>query len=317
MGHPFSPLSDRMKAYDEVRKVVGRGVTSPSAVIAELRTAGLSPPARQTVSRWIHGENAPTTSMNIFVPRPSEELSFFIGALLGDGWGDVNDGGRRMLLKVRSYDFAKEFATCAAEILGKRDSYWIRRSNEKDGRWYLVKVTSVMLYEFMTGPLERLQVVAEANPVGFLRGFFTAEGCPSISVERTSRPYLGLGLVISNSDLRLLRFAASLVTSMKLRAGMIRLNRAEGVQTNLSTVRRPQYLMSISRIHDLEYFASEIGFADSEKQEKLIDALSFYREFGRHKAVNEWLRQYEKKGRKWVKRRGSLTPESNYSSALQ
>jgi intein-encoded DNA endonuclease-like protein len=44
--------------------------------------------------------------------------------------------------------------------------------------WFLVKVTSIMLYEFVMQPWEQLSDYAEAYPTAFLRGFFTAEGNP-------------------------------------------------------------------------------------------------------------------------------------------
>ena len=72
--------------------------------------------------------------------------------------------------------------------------------------WYLVKVTSFMLYDFANRPLEALRANIERCPKGFLRGFFTAEGNPSVSLERTNGPYLQTGLVVSNSDYELLVF---------------------------------------------------------------------------------------------------------------
>jgi len=66
-----------------------------------------------------------------------------------------------MLLKVRSYDFAKEFATSAAKILHKTDSYWVRRIVDETGMWYFVKVTSFMLYHFVNRPLDALRAYIE------------------------------------------------------------------------------------------------------------------------------------------------------------
>ena len=105
-------------------------------------------PSRMTLQRWLNGLTSPTTSMNRFDATPSDELSFFLGAWIGDGWADESDGGKRLLLKVRSYDFAKEFAGCASKILQKSNGYWVRRVVDKRGRWYMVKVTSLTLFEF-------------------------------------------------------------------------------------------------------------------------------------------------------------------------
>jgi len=151
-------------------------------------------PSRRTLGDWLGGETNPLASANSFDSRPSEELSFFLGAWIGDGWGDENDGGKRMLLKVRSYDFAKEFADCAAKVLAKTDSYWVRRVVDRKGRWYLVKVTSFMLYDFVRQPLSRVEDLIRPFPSPFLRGLCTAEGNPTVSIEMTDGPYLAAGV---------------------------------------------------------------------------------------------------------------------------
>jgi intein-encoded DNA endonuclease-like protein len=307
MGKHLPDFSQRVEVYREVRKLAERGVTDRGSIVRELLNTGFVPPSRETIMRWVQGKTSPLTGVRQFDPAPSEELSFFIGAWLGDGWGDENDGGKRLLLKVRSYDFAKEFADCAAKILGKTDSYWVRRVIDSRGKWYLVKVTSIILYGFLNQGTDELVRTAGMCPKGFLRGFYTAEGCPSVSVERSPTTYLGIGVVVSNADYQLLLFVSSLLLSMGLSPGRTRLNRGQGKKTNLGVVRAPQWLLTLSSLRDLDRFVSEIGFADSEKQTKLIDALDFYHRFGRRKAVDVWLDNYVKLGKKWVKEKRTLT----------
>ncbi len=299
MGHPFSPLSDRMRAYEEVMRMVADGDTSPAAVRRSLTASGIRLPAPETVRRWIRGMNAPATAVNTFVPRPSEELSFFIGAWLGDGWADESDGGKRMLLKVRSYDFAREFSWVAAKLLGKASPNWVRRVNDAKGRWYLAKVTSVMLYEFISQPQDALLEVARAHPDSFLRGFFTAEGCPAVSIERRNPPHLGVGLVLANSDASLLEFVRALLVQLGYRPGIIRVNTLKGEKTNLGVATRPGLLLNMSRRNDIARFLSEIGFADSVKQSKLSDAVRLVNTLGSSGAVREWVRLYRKVGKRW------------------
>src|SRR5207244_487012 len=166
----------------------------------ELATTGSNLPSKQTIRRWALAKTSPFSGKRIFNAQPSEELSFFLGAWIGDGWSDDNDGGKRMLLKVRSYDFAKEFATSAAKILGKTDSYWVGRIADETGMWYLVRVTSFMLYDFVNQPLKALRAYIERYPRGFLRGFFTAEGNPSASISKRRELRLDVGICVSNSD---------------------------------------------------------------------------------------------------------------------
>jgi len=303
MGRKFAPLADRMTAYREIRKMVKAGCPPSAArIAARLEEIGCPRPSRETIRRWAMGANSPFTNLRVFEPRPSEELSFFLGAWLGDGWADTNDGGKRLLLKVRSYDFAKEFAASAARVLGKTDSYWVRRVTDKHGRWYLVKVTSLMLYGFVDQPLTILSGCIEQCPKGFLRGFFTAEGSTSISVERTPIPYLGVGVVVANTDRELLEFVRSLLAKQGLAPGAIRLSITAGKRTNLGVAQKSGWMVTLSRISCVKRFALEIGFADSVKQDKLIHALSLVEKYGTRGAVKEWLEAYDKIGKRWMEK---------------
>jgi len=138
MGRRFAPISDRMKVYELVRKLVDAKGFLEVADLKELATTGSTLPSRETIRRWALAKKSPLSGKRIFNAQPSEELSFLLGAWIGDGWSDENDGGKRMLLKVRSDDFAKEFATfatSAAKILHKTDSYWVRRIVDETGMW--------------------------------------------------------------------------------------------------------------------------------------------------------------------------------------
>ncbi len=301
MGRKLSPLGVRLRAYPEVRRLAAGGVTSPSSIRRELLASGIGAPSRETIRRWVLSRVSPTGGMRTFEPKPSEDLSFFIGAWLGDGWADDNDGGKRMLLKVRSYDFAKEFADVAARLLNKHDSYWVRRIN-KNGRWYLVKVTSVLLYDFMNQPAATLLDYVEPCPRGFLRGFFTAEGNPSVAIERTVPPYLSVGLAVSNASVDLIDFTRETLVQAGFHPGRRRITTRAGKVTNVGVARRPVWTLSLSTRADAARFASQIGFADSEKQTKLIQAISLIDALGRFRAANEWTKLNVKLGRKWVRR---------------
>ena len=159
----------------------------PSVLMLRLKESGLVVPSRETVRRWAQKTHSPSSSVQIFNPRPSEELGFFLGAWLGDGWADENDGGKRLLMMVRSPSFAEEFAKSSSLILAKKRDYRVRVVQRGGKNWYLVKVTSILLYEFVPKPWEQLSDFAVAYPVSFLRGFFTAEG----TLRSASRPSNG------------------------------------------------------------------------------------------------------------------------------
>ncbi len=286
-----------------VRRLVdAKGFPGVAALTKELTTTGLILPSRETIKRWALAKTSPFSGKRIFNEQPSEDLSFFLGAWIGDGWGDENDGGKRMLLKVRSYDFAKEFATSAAKILQKTDSYWVRRIVDETGMWYFVKVTSFMLYDFLNQPLGTLRKYVEPFPRGFLRGFFTAEGNPSVSVAKRNGPLLSIGLDLSNSDYGLLDFCRMLLAALGYHPGRIRLVKPTGTLTNLGRAKKPGWLLTLLRFDDAQFFAANIGFADSKKQEKLADAISLIQKYGSKGAAREWVNRYEKQRGDWVRK---------------
>ncbi len=177
------PLAERQAIFSEMYRLKQSNVSlSPTALRALLTSRFERLPSMETLKRWDAGETAPMTCVNAFEPAPSDELSFFLGAWLGDGWEDHSDGGKRLSLKVRSRDFAAEFASCATTILNKTEPYKVRSLSEPDGQWYFVKVTSVLLHHFAIQPFPRLVEYMKDQPIGFLRGFFTAEGNPSVSI---------------------------------------------------------------------------------------------------------------------------------------
>jgi intein-encoded DNA endonuclease-like protein len=269
-------------------------------ICARLTASGCRLPSRMTVSRWAQGATSPFSGMRLFRPRPSDELSFFLGAWLGDGWGDVSDGGKRIRLKVRSKSFAENFATSAGAIL-EGEPYKVWTTQDARGPWYNVKVTSYMLFDFLSGDLRAVRPYIERYPVGFLRGFFTAEGNPSVSVSQRG-PSLSVGLDLSNSDYELLDLTRSLLIGLGLHPSRIRLVQLKGEVTNLARATRPGWLLTVLRFEDVLRFATVIKFADNSKQQKLEDALRLVSNCDGNQAVSEWKSLYQKRKGKWIKK---------------
>lgn len=305
MGSPFTPVADRMKVYDMVRDAVSAGRFSGSTdFIRSNKGCGFAMPSRKTVRRWALGETSPFSGKNLFVARPSEELSLFLGIWIGDGWSDDNDGGKRLLLKVRSRTMAEEFAAASSKLLAKTKPYRVRINVDERGPWYTVKVTSFQLYDFVTQPLENLMEFIEPYPEAFLRGFYTVEGNPEVSVQQRRVPELGVGVCVSNSDHQLLQLSRNLLSSLGFHAGRIRLGTPAGKQTNVGIARKDNWMMNLSRLSEVQEFARDIGFADSDKQQKLDDAVSNLKQYGRARAAEKWLESYCKVGGAWVRKSG-------------
>ncbi len=188
MERRFSPLEERMKAYRAIKGLVDAGWTGPqSELVSTLVSEGIRIPSRATLRRWVAGDTSPFTNVLQLDASRSDSLSFYLGGWLGDGWGDTSDGGARMRLKVRSQSFAGEFAAATNSLLSRRRPYRVWTTEDDGGRWYNVKVTSVELYGLATQPFDLLKQSIR-SPARFLRGFFTAEGCPVTSLAARNGP---------------------------------------------------------------------------------------------------------------------------------
>jgi len=173
------------------------------------------------------------TSVTASNAEPSEELSFFLGAWLGDGWGDDADGGKRLLLEVRSRDFANEFANSATVVLKKQNPHLSRSIVDKKGQGYQVEVTGVLLYELANRPFGQLSNLIKPHPIGFLRAFFTAEGNPAVSINAShDPPALGLTVCVSNTGLGYLQFATDLMKGLGYHPTKMTIGDRPGVQKN-------------------------------------------------------------------------------------
>lgn len=200
-----SPLSlaEREAIFSEVHRLKQSNPDLDFAALRGLLSSRFERlPSLETLKRWNANSAAPMTSVNKFEAQPSEEFSFFLGAWLGDGWADQSDGGKRLRLKVRSRDFAEEFARSASVILHKANPYVASQIQDENGIWYQVKVTSLLLYELANRSFAELVRYIEPYPAGFLRGFFTAEGNPSVAVSHDSgHAHLEVTICVSNTDL--------------------------------------------------------------------------------------------------------------------
>jgi intein-encoded DNA endonuclease-like protein len=302
------PLVERQEIFMEISRIKQ---SKPDLGPAELRRVLSSRfkqiPSRETIRRWNAGETSPMTGVNEFKAEPSEELSFFLGAWLGDGWGDDSGGGKRLLLKVRSLDFANEFANTATLVLNKTEPYLARSIVDEKGQWYQVKVTSVLLFELANRPFAQLSGYIKPHPTGFLRAFLTAEGNPAVSINASHEPpTLGLTVCVSNTELGYVQYALDLMKGLGYHPTKITIGDRPGVQRTIGgysfTTTKTEWQFRIARIAEVENFLARIGFADSARQEKAETALSLIREYGSHRASVAWTEMYEKIGRKWQKK---------------
>jgi len=198
------PLELRMKLYDEVYSLrrLGLSYNQIIKIIQEKYNERLT---FSHISYWLRGIYNPCGRViTLDDIKPSKELAFIIGSIIGDGniliYAKEKKHYYRICLKCKDFDYALEFARCL-EYIGVKP--WIGK--RRDG-YYIVEGYSKTLCELLKKPLdiEKLRYYIEYSIetiVAFLRAFFDSEG----SVNKKGRIY------VFNTDLRTLNYVRELL----------------------------------------------------------------------------------------------------------
>jgi intein-encoded DNA endonuclease-like protein len=172
------PRELRIKIYNDVRKLRKRGLSCSEIREEIYRKYGVWIET-STISRWLRGVCTPYNGRRIpslELLKPSEDLAYIIGALLGDGY-TYEDGDNYVIrLRAKDKEFVEDFGRRLANVLGREP---IRP--RKDAGKYIAEAKSKTLYKLLRKPvdLKRIKKYVEHCPkctAAFLRGLFDSEG---------------------------------------------------------------------------------------------------------------------------------------------
>jgi len=261
-----------------------------------------------TVSHWINGNRKPAI-MNIFRDEASPQLSYIIGAALGDGCSLEKSGCVK--LEVTDKDFAQVFNSSMARLFNREVSnkIFVRRFEGDRLPLFVVKHNSKQLTNLLRLPMKKLLDLAFAFPREFLRGFFDAEGHVDVSATDYFSVIAGVEnlnklLLLRIKKILLAAFGINSSVSLKRRSGTVKTIRAKSFR-----MRKSSFTLRICRLRDLQEFRQRIGFSISRKNEKLSDALLTSERYGRNERSTQWRQEYIKIRGEWIRRRlSSLIP---------
>ncbi|GBC69090.1 hypothetical protein HRbin01_00782 [archaeon HR01] len=269
------PRPLRIKLYEDVLKLRQRGLTYRN-IIDEIYRVHQVRMNKSHISRWLRGLHSPYNGIHTPFLKPSENLSYIIGVVAGDGcvWrrSKPRKGYRDCLvgMEVKDRDFAEEFSRRLAVVLGREPP---RPRLKKDGKW-VVSVMSAVLYQLLKKPVDirKIKPFVEYSDeciAMFLRGFFDSEG--SVFKEGTIRVY--------NTDYRLLCYTIKLLErlgiettkqpKLLLPAGTVHRDHTTG---KLYKRRKDYYYFRISRRSNQRFYKT-IGFSIMRKKQRLEDYL--------------------------------------------
>jgi len=269
----YRPLELRIKLFDEVRRLRGLGLSHREIIdeIERMYGVTLNP---SHISYWVRGIHNPYDGRR-YIPtldhlRPSEELAYVIGVIVGDG--SVNHSRKYeylVALTVKDLEFAEKFARCIGKVLGREPPKPIPR---KDGL-FTVQIRSKTLYELLKKPvlIDRIRQYIEHCLdciCAFLQGFFDSEG--SINGNGAVR--------VCNSDKSLLEYVKELLRRLGIKATGPKLCSNAGTpMKNPKTgkthfIRKDCYYLYVCAEDRLRFYQL-IGFTIKGKQQRLEEYL--------------------------------------------
>jgi intein-encoded DNA endonuclease-like protein len=162
------PQELRIKLYDDVVALRRSGLSYNKIIDEIYRRYGVRI-SISSISEWLRGIRSPYNGRRIpslELLKPSVELAYVIGVVLGDGYikkkSRVREGYNHVIIRLEAKDkeFVEEFGRCLSVVLGRGPIKPYRLSS----RIYdVVEVESKTLYEFLRKPvdLDRLKKYIE------------------------------------------------------------------------------------------------------------------------------------------------------------
>jgi intein-encoded DNA endonuclease-like protein len=260
--------------YDDVVALRRGGLTYKGIIEEIYRRYGVRL-SKSHISYWLRGVHSPYNGRlipSLELLKPSEELAYVIGVVLGDGYPKMKRRVRKgyndviIRLEAKDKEFVEEFARCHAKVLGRRQ---IRPRFRDDVGKYVVEVRSRTLYELLKKPvdLDRLKKYVEHCErcvAAFLRGFADSEGC----VDKNGY------ITIYNTDQRLLTYIMDLLRRFNIESTGPRIHVRRGTifydprMGKKYTHNKDVYVIYIRASSNTNFYRY-VGFAMTRKQARL------------------------------------------------
>lgn len=214
---------------------------------------------RKSFERWIYPRGT------LCKPRPepdltpTPELSYLIGARLGDGFVYRSKVWRKYIIALRAKDkdFVEKFRDCLVQVSRRKVCFF----QVSEGYWH-TQTNSKPLYLWLKSKdVFRYNRIIKQFPAEFIRGVADSEGCVVILKGKYNYVYVD----IANTDLKLLKCIQTLLWSYFQIASYIRLQ----CVYMLGESKKSYYRLEIRKQLEVAKFAISIGFVIKRKATKL------------------------------------------------
>jgi intein-encoded DNA endonuclease-like protein len=149
----------------------------------------------------------------------SEDLSYILGVLLGDGSAYYNNGHGRIILTAKDREFIIAFEK-ALKNIGLNPKLYITERNGK--HYYKIEAYSTIFvdwYKKLTYEKIKEMLSEKEFVVSFLRGFIDSEGSVFYN-KRGNNKYLNVR--IHNTNLNLLKFVQNLILELGFHCAILK-----------------------------------------------------------------------------------------------
>jgi hypothetical protein len=209
---------------------------------------------------------------------PTPELSYLLGAIIGDGSICEVKGNYVTTLAATDREFVEKVASCIRKVVGRQDSYPIfQRETRRWNTLYRINAHSKELYKWLKEGWVSHKDVIEQYPNDFLRGFFDAEGGVRISGKHKE-------VACANTNRELMIYIQTLLEKLGISSKFYIESRE---------INKDCYRLKIRTYNAIWEFAKNVSFSIVRKKEKLLKIIQ---NFENKKEEKEKLKQllYEK-----------------------
>ena len=283
-------LDERLELHSRVHELRSRSLR-----IGEI--AVLLGMSKRDVSYWLRVEKP---CRETYVPdlSPGPELSYLVGAYLGDG-RTAGEQDKKVRFNVADIEFALLLNDLIAKVLSTS-----AKTVKFERGFYNVNYDSAVLYDFLQQPLAKLLSIIDRWPNSFLRGFFDAEGYVSPILDHRGQNFNGIVVGAANTSFEYLVLVEKLLTSLGIHSKFISTNRRGETMTirgNTFVRKHDVSHVVIKKLSDVEAYSAAIGFSIRQKENKLLDMMQARTELNRKEAYLWFVANYHLRNHKWIK----------------
>lgn len=268
-----------------------------------------------TLSYWFNNEVVNIGGENYFEIKPSQELSYVLGVMFGDGCAYCDNKKEEYILALEATDrqFVDKFAMSCSKLI-KRQKTIATICNKARGSFkptFSTKLRSKQVYIFVKSikqEFEKGKFFIEQYPAHFIQGLADSEGSAGIFISKKIQCKPTVAVSTNHKLLEYVKYLLGKFFGIEAKLFLSkRIGESDSViNGRIITRTKDLYALQISKYENVKKFAISVGFSIGCKQQKLVDAISIIDSFPDSDQSLIWKEKYGKAGKFWVFKDGKV-----------